>query len=372
MTAPLDGRTLIVADPTLVLRLDGVRLLLQRQGKEVASVPIHELSQVVLQGPITVTGAALGALMEGGVDVSLLSSHGKLRGYVQPVESKNVFLLLAQVAYWNDLPRRMPFVRAVVAGKIAGQRRLLQRYAWNRGSSLCAQAAEDLEQLLARIEAAQDDEALRGLEGTAAARYFGVFGEMLSPPWTFPGRVRRPPTDPVNALLSLGYTLLGAEMGRFLMRRGFDLRIGLFHGLRYGRQSLPLDLIEEFRAPLVDRFVLKLLNLKQLNPTHFETLEGGAVRLNAEGRRIFYEGWEKLLMERAVRLPDGNEHADDPLELRAERGGLLSDPGTAVVTWRHRIERQVARFRRHLMKNVPYRPLIPWPNNKPQEEKEVS
>jgi CRISPR-associated protein Cas1 len=367
MTSALDGRTLIVADPTLLIRLDGGRLLLQRQGKEVATVPIHELAQVTLQGPITITGAALAALMDGNVDVSLLSSHGKLRGQVQATEGKNVFLLLAQVAHWNDLPKRMPFLRAVVAGKIAGQRRLLQRHGWNRGSAPCAQAAEDLERLLAQIEATENDEVLRGLEGTAAARYFGVFGEMLSPPWTFPGRVRRPPTDPVNALLSLGYTLLGAEMGRFLMRRGFDLRIGLFHGLRYGRQSLPLDMIEEFRTPLVDRFVLKLLNRKQLTPADFETVEG-AVRLNAGGRRTFYEEWEKCLTERAVQLPDVSEHAEDLLEMRAERGGSLSDPGTAVVTWRHRMERQVARLRRHLMKNVPYRPLVPWPQDKPRGE----
>ena len=153
--------------------------------------------------------------------------------------------------------------------------------------------------------------------------------------------------------------LLGAEMGRFLMRRGFDLRIGLLHGLKYGRESLPLDMIEEFRAPLVDRFVLSLLNRKQLKEEHFETLEDGAVRLETQGRRIFYELWDRHLSERAIQLPGVSEEAEEPLEMRAERGAGFSDPGTAVVTWRHRLERQVARLKRHLMKGVPYRPLVP-------------
>lgn len=353
-----EGRPLIIADPTLVVRLDGARLLLNRQGKMVAAVPLHELSQVTLQGPVTVTGAALAKLLDEGIDVAWLSSHGLVRGQAQGTDSKNVFLLLAQVAHWNELERRMPFARVVVAAKIAGQRRLLQRHAWNRGSEACAAAVGELDRLLPRVPLATGEDELRGLEGASAAAYFGVFSHALSPPWLFPGRVRRPPTDPVNALLSLGYTVLGAEMARHLQRRGFDLRIGLFHGLRYGRQSLPLDMIEEFRAPLVDRFVLKLLNLKQLKAGDFETFEQGAVRLSATGRRTFFESWEAHLREPAIQIKGASDQAEDPLSMRVDRGGPLTDPGTAVVTWRHRMERQVTRLRRHLMKGQPYRPLI--------------
>ncbi|MCS6912337.1 MAG: CRISPR-associated endonuclease Cas1 [Myxococcales bacterium] len=350
------GRSLVLTDPTLLVRLDGGRLVCLRERQVVAAVPLHEISHLCLHGPVTLTGAAVARLLDEGIDMTLYSSAGRLRGMLSSVQAKNVYLLLAQVAAWNDAARRIGFARPLLYSKLMGQRRLVQRHALDHGSAACAEVAERIGVLARQVLEEADLEALQGLEGAAAAAYFGVFGQMLRGGWTWPGRVRRPPRDPVNALLSFGYTLAAGEVARCLLQAGFDLRIGLLHGIRYGRESLPLDLLEELRAPLVDRFTLRLLNRRQLGPEEFEEQEGGAVRLTAEGRRKYLELWEEAL-NRQVRRRD-----DEPQEgtRRLGRRAVRSDPAEGW-SWRRRMERQVQRLRRYLLEGVAYRPLHPPP-----------
>jgi len=363
------ARPLVVSDPTLVVRLDGERLVLLRQGKRVGAVPMHELSQVVLQGPITLTGAARNALLERGVEITLLSSSGFFLGTTSSAAARNVFLMLAQVACWNDTPRRMQLARGWVASKIEGQRRLLLQHARNRDSESCSRAAAMLTSLLPSVAAATDEDELRGFEGTAAAAYFGAFGAMLSLPWLFPGRVRRPPTDPVNALLSYGYTLLTGRMALLLQARSFDLRVGMFHGLRYGRASLALDMIEEFRTPVVDRLMLRLLNRQQFGPQGFERDETtGGVRLSLPSRRLLFAAWEQHLTGSPDDTP-AEPDEDDPLAVHVRRGGIVDDPGKRPRTWQQRMERQVLRLRRFLLKDHPYRPLLTPPEEPPDGTK---
>lgn len=369
------GRPLVLSDPTLLVRRANERLVMVRDRTVVASIPIREVSHVALHGPVTITGAALAGLLDEGIDVTLHSSGGWWRGTVSSAASKNVYLLLAQVDAWKNPSRRVPVAQAIVAGKIAGQRQLVQRHALDRGSLRCEAATERLMVLEDAASSEADLEALRGLEGVAAATYFDVFGEMLGEAWRFPGRVRRPPKDPVNALLSFGYTLAVGEVARLLLLRGFDPRIGLLHGLRYGRESLALDLVEEFRAPMVDRFVLRVLNRTQFKAEDFTTLDDGAVRLTTVARRTFLELWEDLLAERAPRLrneppatlPEGvalaqriaRAEADGPSEEEASPAEE-ADEGEEVppvVTWRTRMERQVLRLQRYLMKGEPYLPI---------------
>lgn len=226
----------------------------------------------------------------------------------------------------------------------------------------------------------------------ASAEYFNVFDDMLSDGWTFPGRVRRPPTDPVNAMLSFGYTLAGGEVAKALSLRGFDTRIGLLHGLRYGRESLVLDMVEEFRAAMVDRFVLRRLNLGTVKMDDFETHDDGAVRLKTDARRDFLEDWEKMLDERpptllhegeddgrAVMLSErivkpatepggrvtddeeddeGDEGGDGQSDTKPKQGSQERKAREEVPrTWRTRIERQVLRLWRALMKGEDYVPM---------------
>jgi len=350
-------RPLVITDPTLLVRHANERLVMLRERKQVAAIPVADISHVALHGPVTLTGAAIASLLDAGVDVSLHSSSGRWRGTITSAKSGNVYLLLAQASAWNDEAKRLQLARPIVASKIAGQRALLKRRGADRGSERCRAAAEKLGELEKRVWSEGDVETLRGFEGAASAAYFEVFGEMLSEPWTFPGRVRRPPKDPVNALLSFGYTLAGTEVARQLMWAGFDLRIGMIHGLRYGRESLPLDLVEELRAPMVDRFTLSLLNNRQLGEEDFERVEGtGAVRLTGEGRRRYLGWWEEMMMKQAPALR--NEPEGEAGSMRLGRDGPGEElEGGGRVSWRRRIERQVAGLRRFLMDGVPYRPL---------------
>lgn len=367
------GRPLVISDPMLLVRRDNDRLVMIREKKVVAAVPIRELSHVAVHGPVTFTGAALAGLLDEGIDVTLLSSGGKWRGLISSAASKNVYLLLAQVDAWKRPERRVAFARVLIAGKISGQRQIVQRHAINRGSVRCEEAARRLLNLEGQCAAEEDVDSLRGVEGTASAAYFDVFEEMLSAGWRFPGRVRRPPTDPVNALLSFGYTLAVSEMARALTLRGFDTRIGLVHGLRYGRESLALDLVEEFRAAMVDRFVLRSLNRGEFKVEDFETQDDGAVRLTQSARRLFLERWEDMLGEKAAALRNERPLTDEAVLLAGRIGkveggdgeGAEVDDGPiaddeepeAPVTWRRRMERQALRLWRFLMKGDPYVPL---------------
>ncbi len=354
------GRPLVISDPTLLVRRANERLVMQRDRTVVASMPIRELSHVAVHGPVTMTGAAIAGILDAGVDVTLHSSGGKWRGTISSAASGNVYLLLAQADAWRQAERRTVFARALVAGKIAGARQVVHRHARDRDSIRCDEAAKRMGQLEDGVAAEKDVDGVRGIEGVAAAVYFDVFGEMLSGGWRFPGRVRRPATDPVNALLGFGYTLATGEVAQALMLRGFDTRIGLVHGLRYGRESLALDLVEEFRAPMVDRFTLRLLNRGQLKADDFQTQEDGAVRMTQEARRRYLALWEELLGSKAGALAnEGPLSGEDLVETqRVKRPTDEGDPEVeAAATWRGRIERQVMRLHRFLMKNEAYVPM---------------
>jgi CRISPR-associated protein Cas1 len=372
-------RALVLTDPTVLVRRANERLVMLRDGKEVGAVPLRELSHVSLHGPVTLTGAAVAGLLDAGIDVTLYTSFGKLRGVLQGSASSNVFLRLAQAAAWMSDARKVAFARPLLASKIEGQRVLLQRQARDRGSTRCRQAAEVLGRRGEELSRAADLNALRGVEGSAAAEYWDAFGDMLSEGWSFPGRVRRPARDPVNAILNFGYVLATGEVTRLLVQGGFDTELGMVHGLRYGRDSLALDLVEEFRAPLVDRFTLRLLNTRQLAPGDFIEVEDGAVRLSAEARVQYLSLWDAVLRERVSLLRGEVEDEADAEHSRTQRierppdpdaeepevsddasegkPGPREGPGAEGLTWRYRIERQVSRYRRFLMNDEPFRPL---------------
>ncbi len=363
-TRPVGGRPLVLSDPTVLVRRANERLVVMREKVEVAAAPIAELSHVAVHGPATLTGAALAGLLDAGVDVTLYSSAGLYRGTISSARSGNVYLLLAQVDAWKQDAKRTAFARASLASKIAGQRVLVRRHAIDRGNARCKAAAKNLDALERAVAQEETVDGARGVEGAAAAVYFEVFGEMLGGAWDWRGRRHRPATDPVNAMLSYGYAIATGEVTRALAWNGFDPRIGMVHGLRYGRESLALDVVEEFRATMVDRFVLRVLNRKQIGKDDFDEPEDdGSVRLTAEGRRKFLALWEEMMSLRAAALPGEGEFEGDGERAAAARigregsgpGGL--EPG-AERNWRGRIERQVHRLRRFLMKGEGYVGLL--------------
>jgi CRISPR-associated protein Cas1 len=219
----------------------------------------------------------------------------------------------------------------VVAAKITAQLRIVIRYQRNHPDRLEADAADRLRRLLEKVPDAADVETLQGFEGAAAAVYYRQFGSMLSTVG-FPGRKKHPSTDPANALLSLGYVMVGNELAALLEARGFDPAIGFLHGLRYGRQSLALDLVEAFRQPIVDRLTLRLLNLRQLGPDDFEGGERGLL-LIPDSLKTYLGHYEEHLRSESegAGSPSWRQRLIDQVD--AVREMVMSGEPAELYTW---------------------------------------
>ncbi len=262
-------------------------------------VPLLKVDQVVVMGNVTMTAPALYALLENGISVCYLSSHGRYLGQLDPEFSKNAPLRIAQHQAHNHPQRRVALARAFVIGKLRNMRTQLLRAARTRPNHDVRVAATALRDSIRRAEGATTVSEVLGHEGVGSAAYFDAFGQLLRDGWSFEGRVRRPPTDPVNAMLSFGYALLTSQVSAAVQMVGLDPYVGYLHVARYGRPALALDLMEEFRTPVVDSVVLTVINNRVIEPTDF-TAELGATRLTDAGRRAFMERFEERLATEIV------------------------------------------------------------------------
>lgn len=309
--------TLYLTEQYSVVKVEGEALRVQhpadkaRRGPgQVARVPLAKIEQVLVLGDITITTPALHALLERGIGVHYLSARGRSYGSLVADWGKNSGVRLAQYALCCDPARRFAVARQCVAGKLLNARTTLLRYARSRDerASLDAAAAQMracLKAVAALAAPASPDPAdrmhglgpLLGLEGSGSAAYYGVFGQLLKGAWGFAGRVRRPPTDPVNALLSFGYTVLTNQIVSLIHAVGLDPGLGVLHQPGFGKPALALDMVEAFRPIIVDSVVITLLNTGQIAPGDFVE-ELGAYRLRDDARRAFLEKLEARLSER--------------------------------------------------------------------------
>lgn len=277
--------------------------------EKVASARLMDVSQLVLQGGIYLTAPAQHELMARGIPITWLSHGGWFLGHTVGLGHKNVELRAAQYRASFDPAACLRFARGLVAAKIRNQRTLLRRN-WKRGElpdGLLAEFRRDID----AAERAHDLPQLLGVEGNAAARYFSHFAAMLgdaggaagepsepasAPGWSFEfeHRNRRPPRDPVNAVLSYVYSLLSRTLAVTLTAVGFDAYRGLYHQSRYGRPALALDMMEPFRPLLADSVVLTLINNGELHPGDFVSA-GGAVGLGERGRKAVIAAFERRL-----------------------------------------------------------------------------
>lgn len=292
----------------------------EEQPEHKVTVPLQKITQVVVSGNVTLTTPVLQTLLKNQLGVTYLTGYGRFLGRLSPGLSKNGRLRIVQHQAHHDPLRRMELARACVVGKLHNQRVLLMRYARQRESSALEAAIKILRRCEKDAQAVEPDPrpppdpqhpqrestwgTLLGYEGVGGAAYFKVFGLLLRGAWEFPGRTRRPPTDPVNALLSFAYTLLHHQTLTAVQIVGLDPYVGFLHGSQYGKPALALDLMEEFRPVIAASVVLTLLNKQILTPADFEE-ELGAYRLTAAGRRQFYQQWEARL-ETVIRHPTFN------------------------------------------------------------------
>lgn len=277
--------------------------------KRKVRVPLIKVDQVVVMGDSTVSTPALLALLEQKADVCFCSFHGDFRGRLAPGFSKNSLLRLEQHQAHQDAGRSLPLARAFVQGKLSNQRTLLLRSNRRRNDDAVGRAAEALKGVLGQVEGVAADGGpadpsvpqagsaigtLLGLEGAGGSFYFGAFGRLLNQDLGFRRRAKRPPTDPVNALLSYGYVLLMNKVASAIQLVGMDPFVGYLHSSQYGKPALALDLMEELRPVIVDSVVLTVVNNRILKEEDFEE-QMGAYRLSEGGRRTFLAKFEERL-----------------------------------------------------------------------------
>ena len=336
--------TIYVTSDGAWLRKDGANLVVEVEGAERGRAPLHMLDGVISFGRPGGSPALMAACAEAGVTVSYLDPNGRFLARVEGPRSGNVLLRRAQYRIADDVTRKTPIVRGMVAAKAANQRTVLQRALRDHGDT-AAQPAKDaltaaerrLADIARRTLVVGTVDSLRGLEGEAAATYFGVFDHLIrveEKGFRFRGRSRRPPLDRINALLSFLYAMLGHDCRSALEAHGLDPQVGFLHADRHGRAGLALDLMEELRPVLADRLALTLVNRGQLRAGDFVIEEAGGVRLTEDARKQVLVAWQERKRDE-LRHPFLGEtaplglvaHLQAQLLARHLRGDLDGYPG---------------------------------------------
>lgn len=313
-SAGVEPRRLVTArDPALPVYVqafgatvgkDGEVFVIRTKDGETTKVRAIDLSQLCILGNATITAPALHALLEAGIPVSHFSYGGWFYGITHGIGPKNAAMRLHQYRVASDPSLALEFAKGFIARKIANQRTMLRR---NYQGELPESVLDELQRLSEQALRAPAPEILLGIEGLAARVYFAHFAGMLTSGedgerrFDFEGRNRRPPRDPVNAVLSLAYSILAKDWTVTLLAVGLDPFLGFFHQGRFGRASMALDLMEEFRPLIADSVVLQLLNNGELRPGHFLS-RGGGVALTPDGRKKFFQAYERR-MQHLVRHP---------------------------------------------------------------------
>lgn len=292
--------TLFVTSEDVYLSLEGENVLANREKTVVARYPLHTLQTIVSFSYAGASPALMGACAEKGIGLAFCTPRGRFLARVCGENNGNVLLRREQYRAADDPGRSCLIARTMIFGKLSNSAASIQRTLRDHAPRVAdcglEEAAGQIRDLLPMVLDAVDLDALRGLEGVGASAYFGVFDHLVlnrKEDFFFHGRNRRPPLDRVNALLSFAYSLLAHDCASALESVGLDAYVGFLHRDRPGRQSLALDLMEEFRPCMADRFVLTIINNRMIRPEDFQTQDSGAVLLTEEGRKKFLKAWQE-------------------------------------------------------------------------------
>ena len=291
--------TLYIFTEDIYLTLDGENIVAKREGEITGRFPLHTLDSVVTFSYMGASPALMGKCCEYGIRLSFCSPRGRFLASVDARNTGNVLLKRAHFRASEDELKSLDIARNFILAKVFNSRWVLQRAIRDHSLRVDVNALQSASAHLAEsIDAIGDCvslDALRGIEGDAAAVYYGVFDQLIlqnKDDFRFCGRTRRPPLDPTNSLLSLFYTVLSHDCAHALCAAGLDPQIGFLHADRPGRDSLALDCVEEFRAVFVDRFVLTLINNRVVNANDFEVRETGEYRLRDSARKAVFKAWQ--------------------------------------------------------------------------------
>lgn len=299
--------TLYVTTPESYLAREGENILIKIKDEIRFRVPVHNLEGIVCFGYIGASPSAMHLCCERGVGLSFVTEHGKFLARVSGEVSGNVLLRRKQYRWADEEGEKLRLAKRFVEAKIHNSRRVLQRAIRDHSDVIqdenISPVIDRMKEMISRVEISPSVDIVRGIEGEAASAYFSCFDSLImnqKENFTFYERIKRPPTDYVNALLSFIYTLLSHECTSALETVGLDPQVGYLHVDRPGRRSLALDLMEELRPYLADRMVLTLINRKQVSESGFVKRENGAVLMNDETRKEVLVSWQNRKREEIV------------------------------------------------------------------------
>lgn len=296
--------TLFITTPEIYLSLKGENVVITKDDEQLGRLPLHNLEAICTFGYAGASPALMYACAKNNISLSFLSRSGRFLARVIGESKGNVILRKTQYRISESEEDSAKIARNFIFAKVSNQKWILERmtrdYPLRIDVPAFKQVSSELSLLMKQILNVDNLEQLRGYEGQAAISYFKCFDQMIlqqKEEFYFKTRNRRPPTDNVNALLSLSYTLLANDVSSALEAVGFDAYVGFLHRDRPGRASLALDVMEELRGVIADRFVLKVVNKKILNSSDFLKKESGAVLLTDEGRKKFIRAWQERKQE---------------------------------------------------------------------------
>ena len=296
--------TLYITSSGKYLSLDGENIVVSEKDEEVTRVPLHNLEAVVTFGYTGASPALMGACAERNISLSFLTPSGRFLARVTGSQWGNILLRREQYRIAGSPEKSLKIARNFIVGKLYNSKWVIERvcrdYPMRVDVEKLRSVSAKLSGAVIEAKGAASADFLRGIEGKAASDYFSVFDDMIlqqKTDFAFSGRSRRPPLDPINAMLSFAYTLLTGMCSSALETVGLDPYEGFFHTERPGRASLSLDLVEELRSVIADRFVLTLINKRIADPSCFIKKESGAVIMTDSFRKTFLSQWQSKKQE---------------------------------------------------------------------------
>ena len=292
--------TLYITTPDRYLSLDGENIVISADRKEIGRIPLHNLERIIAFGSAGASPALMGKCVSDMRELVFMSRSGRFLARVEGELNGNVLLRRTQYRTADNSEKSLGIAKNIIAAKLYNSRWVLERtirdHELRINKDIFKEKSIFLQSSIQNTVKAADYDTLRGIEGEAASVYFSVFDDMIlqqKDSFRFNGRNRRPPLDRVNAMLSFAYSLCTSMCSSALEAVGLDPYVGFMHTDRPGRRSLALDLVEEFRALMCDRFVLTMINKRMISADDFDLREDGAVLLNDDSRRSFIKAWQE-------------------------------------------------------------------------------
>jgi CRISP-associated protein Cas1 len=329
--------TLYLVEQGTSLFKDQFRFIIHVPEKDKIEVPIRDVERILLFGNINLSTPAIAVCLESQINVLFLSPSGRYKGHLWSKESSNLNIELLQFSSHSDRQFQLNTSKAIVLGKLTNSKQLLLRFNRKRNIGSVQNAIAGINSDLQAIESVDNIDRLRGYEGVSATRYFPALGQLIvNPEFEFSQRHRQPPTDPINALLSFGYTLLFNNVLSLIIAEGLSPYFGNFHYGEKKKAYLAFDLMEEFRSPIVDSLVLTLINNSVFKAKHFEELTGeSGIYLTESSRRVFLNQFENRMNEKVT-------HSEI----------------SSQISYREAIQLQIRLYKRSLLASIPYKSFL--------------